>query len=103
MLREPMKAARRSGSGALRGRHTVRRVSLNPLICVAEVGQADAIAAVHVETWRVAYSGLLPQHVLDGLSVQRRGDGWREILRTQDGHTLVAVDAETGRVRGFTN
>ena len=57
----------------------VRRVSPNPLICVAELGQADAIAAVHVETWRAAYSGVLPPHVLDGVSVQRRADGWREI------------------------
>jgi GNAT superfamily N-acetyltransferase len=69
----------------------------------ADLQDADAIAMVHVASWRAAYRGLLPQHVLEGLSVQRRADGWREILRSGEDHTLVAVDSETGRVGGFVN
>jgi GNAT superfamily N-acetyltransferase len=77
----------------------VGRVAIRP----ADLQDVEAITLVHVESWRAAYRGLLPQHLLDGLSVPRRADGWREILRSGEGHTLVAVESETGRVGGFLN
>jgi GNAT superfamily N-acetyltransferase len=67
------------------------------------VADAHAIAVVHVESWRAAYRGLLPRDVLDGLSVDRRAAFWRDNIGTRDGHTLVAVDEPSGRVRGFVN
>jgi len=73
------------------------------LIRPAAAADAHAIAVAHVESWRAAYRGLLPQHVLDGLSTERRADAWRDILRIHDGHTLVAVDEPAGDVCGFIN
>ena len=75
----------------------------NVVIRPAELADADGIAAVHVLSWRAAYRSLLPQHVLEGLSVERRAVNWREILRSPDGSTLVGVDAASGRVIGFVN
>ena len=40
-------------------------------IRVAGVGDAAAIAAVHVEAWRETYVGIVPAQVLAGLSVDR--------------------------------
>ena len=33
---------------------------------------AAAIAAVHVETWRTAYAGILPPEVIDARSYEQR-------------------------------
>lgn len=38
---------------------------------------ADAIARIHVETWRAAYAGLLPDDVLASLDVEARRRTWR--------------------------
>ena len=46
-------------------------------IRVAEVADAAAIAAVHVEAWRETYVGIVPVQVLAGLSVDRHGLGLR--------------------------
>jgi ribosomal protein S18 acetylase RimI-like enzyme len=64
----------------------------------AEPGDAAAIAAVHVRAWRAAYRGLLPEAVLDSLSVEARERAWEGLLR--DGH-LTLVAEEGGEVAGF--
>jgi hypothetical protein len=37
---------------------------------------AEAIARVHVDSWRTTYQGILPDEVLAGLSVERRRAFW---------------------------
>ena len=46
----------------------------------ATADDAAAIAAVHIASWRAAYRGLLPDAVLDSLSLEARTDHWREWL-----------------------
>ena len=61
---------------------------------------APAIAAVHVAAWQVAYRGLLPDELLDGLSVSQREESWREALGSASRpEVFVAVENET--VLGF--
>jgi ribosomal protein S18 acetylase RimI-like enzyme len=72
---------------------------------VAEVRRAlphdaPAIAAVHVHTWQAAYRGLVPDQLLDALSVTQREDVWRQVLAGDDG-TRVYVAIGEGRVVGF--
>lgn len=50
----------------------------------AALSDADAIARIHVATWRDAYSGLMPQEFLDELDAGRRAEGWRRILKSAD-------------------
>lgn len=70
-----------------------------------EEGDVDAVADVHVESWRVAYRGILPDDLLDDPSFrQARLDRWRS--RRFDGRppgtaTLVAVT--DGVVVGFAD
>lgn len=45
---------------------------------------APALAALHIGAWRSAYRGLVPDTVLDGLSVERRTAWWRERLGSGD-------------------
>ncbi len=41
---------------------------------------AAAIALVHVRAWQAAYRGLMPDDVLERLSVDERALRWRDIL-----------------------
>lgn len=69
----------------------------------AELGDAEAIARVHVESWQVAYLGLLPAAYLNGLTVPGQTEKWRRILR---GYTTAGsrtwVLSVGGTVMGFS-
>jgi ribosomal protein S18 acetylase RimI-like enzyme len=68
----------------------------------ASASDAPAIADLHVRAWRAAYSGLLPDKLLNELSVEARERSWSQLLSEADGSsfTLVAFD-EDGRLKGF--
>lgn len=61
-------------------------------IRAAAVDDAHGIAVVHVTSWQTAYRGLMPDDVLDGLSIEQREEGWRRILDDSHatGRTIVA-------------
>ena len=69
----------------------------------ATIDDAVDIAVVHVVTWRATYRGLVPQSLLDGLSVEARTAVWRTILGEDDGSALIAVDQTTQGVVGFVS
>ncbi|MDY0874383.1 GNAT family N-acetyltransferase [Dongia rigui] len=62
-------------------------------IRLAQAEDAAGIARVHVESWRDAYSGVLPDRHLLNLDPERHAIGWtRSLARADDRrHTLVAV------------
>ena len=68
----------------------------------AVMDDAPALARVHIESWLGAYRGLLPDDVLDALSVEKRTEDWRGWLAPggERVHTLVA---ELDRPVGFAS
>ena len=68
----------------------------------ATPGDAPAIAAVHVASWRSAYVGLLPPAVLDGLSEAQRARQWHRVLDPSSADRVVVAD-DGGRVVGFAH
>ena len=68
----------------------------------AKASDAPAIARVHVDTWRTAYAGILPQGFLDGLSVERREAFWRSTVE-QPGDQRLWVAESGGEVVGFAS
>jgi len=56
----------------------------------AELSDAKGIAAVHVAAWQVAYRGLLPDDVLDRLSIDDSEKRWSERITKPWGHIFVA-------------
>jgi GNAT superfamily N-acetyltransferase len=68
----------------------------------ATPADAQSVARVHVDTWRAAYAGLIPQAVLDGLSVERREEFWRSIAGAPGESRLLVAEAN-GRVIGFAS
>jgi ribosomal protein S18 acetylase RimI-like enzyme len=68
-------------------------------IRAATVDDAAGIAHVHVESWRAAYKGIVPQDFLDAMSETRRTGQWADILAGGTYRTWVAL--RYGRVIGF--
>lgn len=54
--------------------------NLNVTIRVANVSDAHSIAHIHVISWQTAYRNLIPDTVLDALSVSDREKDWKNYL-----------------------
>ncbi len=73
------------------------------LIRPATALDAEAIAAIRVDSWRATYPGLVPDRYLIAMSAARDARGWRESLgRPKSDITLVAVTAQ-GQSVGFAS
>jgi len=64
---------------------------------------AGGIARVHVETWRTAYAGLLPDDYLVQMSEPRRQAWWRESIGRRKAGIVRVATAADGTVVGFGN
>ena len=67
----------------------------------ATEADAGAIAAIHAGTWQHAYRGLMPDELLDGLSVENRTARWTRDLSNPMPRTTVLVAEVNGHVQGF--
>ncbi|MGZ8310996.1 MAG: N-acetyltransferase family protein [Allosphingosinicella sp.] len=69
----------------------------------AKSSDAPALGRVHVTSWRESYAGLLPDHLLDGLSTEGRSAMWSAILNdpTTSGRMSVFVAESEGEIVGF--
>lgn len=64
----------------------------------ATPADAEALARLHVASWREAYAGIVPREVLDSVDMGERIARWREHLAT-DGVTILAEAG--GAAAGF--
>jgi len=73
----------------------------------ARPDDAEAIADAHVRGWLATYRGLVPDAILDGLSVERRASHWRDTISAET--TAAAPTTRTwvvedgGAVQGFAS
>ncbi len=63
--------------------------SLKPMIRFATSADTQAMARIYVASWRIAYRGLVPQSVLDGLSVSEQELKWAQLLAPGQRQTLI--------------
>ena len=68
------------------------------LIVPAGPGDADALAKLHVETWRETYAGLLPAGYLGAMDVKRHAKRWRAQLAASVKPAPVLGRRTTGEV-----
>lgn len=73
---------------------TIRRAALE---------DAAGIAKVHVDTWRTAYTGLVPDEVLANMTYEQREDMWRNILTNWSHANFVYVAAAADQIVGFVS
>jgi GrpB-like predicted nucleotidyltransferase (UPF0157 family)/GNAT superfamily N-acetyltransferase len=68
----------------------------------ANDGDVRRIAEIHVSSWQAAYRGILPDPLLDGLTVSEREQMWRSILGDRNEHRLTLVAKGLGgELTGF--
>jgi len=72
-------------------------VTLRP----ATVEDADGIARVRVQSWRVTYRGIFPDAFLDEMDVEEAAADWERILMAPAGGTSVFVAEREGEVVAF--
>lgn len=72
-------------------------------IRTASADDADAIAQVHVASWREAYTGVIADDYLATLDVDERAERWREQLAADAGDTQVWVAEQEGALVGFAS
>ncbi|KJQ55950.1 GNAT family N-acetyltransferase [Microbacterium sp. SA39] len=70
----------------------------------ARVEDADAVASIHVRSWRAAYRGLIDQEVLDSLSIPERAANWRRFIAEPLPTSLgILVAVRDGAVLGWAS
>jgi ribosomal protein S18 acetylase RimI-like enzyme len=70
----------------------------------ATSADARGIAQVHVESWRSAYAGILPDRVMVQMSVDQKASSWRRQLETPGGAQGVLVaELHNGTIAGFAS
>lgn len=75
---------------------------MSPLVRPAVASDSAGIAAVHVDTWRRAYRGLISQAYLDALSVPERARTWEQLIgELQTDGSAILVSEVAGKVTGF--
>jgi len=73
------------------------------MIRKACLDDVPAMARVHVDTWRTAYQGIIPEATLASLSYEQREEGWKQILRSsgEKGLCTYIAATSTGQIVGF--
>jgi L-amino acid N-acyltransferase YncA len=92
--RDPRRRAAARGGGGL----------TDLVVREASVDDAAAIANLHVRSWQTAYRGIVPDAILDGLSIEARREFWTGTIgRASDlsKEIWIWVIEEAGVVRGF--
>ena len=68
---------------------------------LATPDDAQAIAEVHVAAWQAAYADLMPQSVLDALSVEQRLKSWQRTLSAPSRFLTAVATDRSASVVGF--
>lgn len=71
------------------------------IIRIADATYAEKIAALSINSWRKAYANILPQKMLDDLSIENITTEWGERLTNKKSSVLVAE--LNNSVVGFVN
>jgi ribosomal protein S18 acetylase RimI-like enzyme len=58
----------------------------------AQVQDAPTLAKVHVDSWHVAYRGLIPDSFIQGFTYQRREEAFRKALAADSEETYLIED-----------
>jgi L-amino acid N-acyltransferase YncA len=75
-------------------------------IRAAQLEDSRAIAEIHVTAWRESYRDLVPETVLNNLSVSERTDKWRQAIQKMSSNLAyhpIFVAERNGEIVGFAD
>ena len=90
-----------SGGKGIETWYWIKRKATHPVVRQAYPEDAEAIAKVHVASWQVAYRGIMPDRLLDGLSVTAWTKNWMAGLQSSEQMTFV-LELD-GAIRGWAS
>ncbi|MEJ1088781.1 GNAT family N-acetyltransferase [Microbacterium sp. Mu-80] len=67
----------------------------------ATVADAHGLAVVHVRSWQAAYRGLMPQEVLDALSIAEREANWARFMADSERSSRTLVVERDNEIVGW--
>lgn len=67
----------------------------------AQTADAEALGRVHVQVWREAYAGLIPQSYLDRLSADERAQRWSSVIQEAKPRTAFFTAWQDNTLLGF--
>ncbi|WP_274365313.1 GNAT family N-acetyltransferase [Paenibacillus thermotolerans] len=67
----------------------------------AVLQDAEAIARVHVDSWRTTYKGIVPDEYLNSLSYKERTERWVNTLKRTDTNVVFVAEDGDGSIVGF--
>ena len=74
------------------------------VIRAAAPNDVEAIAHIHVETWRSTYAGIIPDAYLVRMNVAQQRRMWRQLLHGGGrGHDVFVAELGDGEVVGFAS
>ncbi|NMF61029.1 GNAT family N-acetyltransferase [Pseudanabaena yagii] len=73
------------------------------ILRIANVNDIPAIAKVHVDTWRTAYHGIIPDEHLENMSYEHREKMWHQVLRHPNNYFVYVVEDDFGQIVGFAS
>jgi predicted acetyltransferase/ribosomal protein S18 acetylase RimI-like enzyme len=79
----------------------IKRKTPHPVVREARLQDAEAIARVHVASWQSAYRGIMPEAMLDQLSVAKWTKDWK--VRLQPSERLTFVLEVDGAIQGWAS
>ena len=72
-------------------------------IRVAKIDDSPAIAEVHVRTWRSAYKNILPDELLNNLSIEKRTEAWKNGFEAADNGTAIVAELPDAGIVGWAH
>jgi len=70
-------------------------------IRLAKVEDSAALAQIQVNSYRIAYAGLLPQEYLDHFSYEEQTQDWKDLLGDTMTDVLYVAENATGDIVGY--
>lgn len=71
------------------------------LVRPATLDDVSDLARIHVDTWRAAYTGLIPDVVLAAMTLNRAIERWQTVLPLHAPHHCLLAEGPTGDATGF--
>lgn len=68
-------------------------------IRIANINDAQGIAKVHIDSWRITYKGIIPQSFLDSLNYEQRTKLWENNI--SDKTNTIFVAENENKIIGF--
>ncbi len=73
------------------------------MIREARLADVDGITRVQIDSWRTTYKGLMPDEILDNLSVERRTQQWHSTLTEYADRNFLFVAEHDRQIVGFVS